>query len=81
VRPINKNLICVAIEEPEKKGSIILPTVEKNTHTLEVLYASENHQGIKVGDRVLLSRYKASETEIDGKVVFLLSCDDVLAIL
>ena len=63
MRPVNKNLITKLAEDPERKGGLILPKNESNTCAYEIVVATDNPHGIKVGDRVLVSRYKAVEAE------------------
>ena len=79
--PVNKNLITKLVEEPEKKGSLILPKNESNTRTYEIVVAPDNPHGIRVGDKVLVSRYKVVEADVAGWAVYIMSYEDVLAIL
>jgi chaperonin GroES len=92
VKPLGDRVLVEPVEEKEtKKGGIIIPDSAKEKPTEGVIRAlgsgKKDDDGktvgfdVKVGDRVLISKYGGTEIKIDGKEYKLLSADDILAIL
>ena len=92
VKPLGDRVLVEAIEEKEtKKGGIIIPESAKEKPTEAVVRAlgtgKVNDDGkkqpfeVKVGDRILTSKYGGTEIKIDGKEFKILNSDDILAIL
>ena len=92
VKPIGDRILVEPAEEKEtKKGGIIIPDTAKEKPQegiVRVLGTGKvNDDGkkipfeVKVGDRVLVSKYGGSEIKLDGKEFKLLGSDDLLAIL
>ena len=92
VKPIGDRLLVEPAEEKEvKKGGIIIPESAKEKPQEGIVKAlgtgKTNDEGkkipfeVKVGDRVLVSKYGGTEIKIDGKEYKILSSDDILAVL
>jgi chaperonin GroES len=92
IKPLGDRILVEAVEEKEvKKGGIIIPDTAKEKPQESVVRAlgtgklDDNGKRVpfevKVGDRVLCSKYGGTEIKIDGKEYKLLSSDDVLAVL
>ncbi len=92
VKPLGDRVLVEPQEAQEvKKGGIIIPDSAKEKPTEGVIRAlgtgKKNDDGtvqgfdVKVGDRVLISKYGGSEIKIDGKEYKLLNSDDILAIV
>lgn len=92
VKPLGDRVIVEAVEEKEqKKGGIIIPDSAKEKPTEGVVRAlgsgKRDDSGnvlpfeVKVGDRVLISKYGGTEIKIDGREYKLLNSDDILAIV
>jgi len=92
VKPLGDRVLVEPQEEREtKKGGIIIPDSAKEKPTEGVIRAlgtgKKDENGkvlpfeVKVGDRVLVSKYGGTEIKIDGKEYKLLSSDDILAIV
>ena len=92
VRPLHDRIIVRRLEEGEQKiGGIIIPDTAKEKPQegiIRVLGTGKvNDEGkkvdweVKVGDRVLCSKYGGTEIKLDGKEYKLLGSDDLLAIL
>ncbi|HEV2331116.1 MAG TPA: co-chaperone GroES [Verrucomicrobiae bacterium] len=92
VKPIGDRLLVEPAEEKEvKKGGIIIPESAKEKPQEGIIKAlgtgktDDNGKKIpfevKVGDRVLVSKYGGTEIKIDGKEYKILSSDDILAVL
>lgn len=92
VKPLGDRVLVEPQEEREiKKGGIIIPDSAKEKPTEGVVRAlgtgkkDENGKAIdfevKVGDRVLVSKYGGTEIKIDGKKLLILRESDLLAII
>ena len=92
VKPLGDRVLVEPVEEKEvKKGGIIIPDTAKEKPTEGVIRAlgtgKKDDDGevipfeVKVGDRVLISKYGGTEIKLDDKEYKLLNVDDILAIL
>lgn len=92
VKPLGDRVLVEPVEEKEtKKGGIIIPDSAKEKPTEGVVRAlgtgKTDEAGkklpfeVKVGDRVLISKYGGTEIKVDGKEYKLLNADDLLAIV
>jgi chaperonin GroES len=92
IRPLHDRVVVKRIEEKETiQGGIIIPDTAKEKPQEGIIRAlgtgKTNDEGkkvpfeVKVGDRVLVSKYGGTEIKLDGKEYKLLSSDDLLAIL
>ena len=76
-------------EENVTKGGLVLPSSAKEeSNVAEVLAVAkeieteEKTSGqIKVGDKVVYSKYAGSEFEIDGEEVIVIKYEDILAVI
>ena len=91
VRPLQDRLLVKRIEAEEKTaGGLYVPTSAKEKpqqgEVLAVGRGKLNSDGeaiamqVKVGDRVLFSKYSGSEVKIDGIEHLILREDDVLGV-
>jgi chaperonin GroES len=92
VKPLGDRVLVEPVEEKEvKKGGIIIPDSAKEKPTEAIVRAlgtgKTDDDGkkipfeVKVGDRVLISKYGGTEIKIEDKEYKLLSSDDLLAIV
>jgi len=92
VKPLGDRVLVEPAEEKEtKKGGIIIPDSAKEKPMEGIVRAlgtgKTNDDGkkvpfeVKVGDRVLISKYGGTEIKIDGKEFKILNADDILAVL
>jgi chaperonin GroES len=92
VKPLGDRILVEAVEEKEtKKGGIIIPDSAKEKPMEGIVRAlgtgKTDDDGkkvafeVKVGDRVLVSKYGGTEIKVDGKEYKIFSSDDILAIL
>jgi chaperonin GroES len=92
VKPLGDRILVEAVEEKEvKKGGIIIPDSAKEKPMESVVRAlgtgkvDDNGKKIpfevKVGDRILVSKYGGTEIKLDGREYKILSSDDVLAVI
>lgn len=93
LKPISDYIIVEPRKEEQKtKSGIVLPdTIEKEKPQEGVVIAAgpgrmlDNGKRsvleVKVGDKVLFSKYSPTEMKVDGKEYFVIKEDDVLAII
>ena len=92
VRPLNDRILVKRLEEEEMtKGGIIIPDSAKEKpaegEIIAVGKGKINDNGdrikldVKVGDRVLFSKYGGTDVKIDGVDHLIMREDDVLAVV
>jgi chaperonin GroES len=92
LKPLGDRVLVEPVEEKEvKKGGIIIPDSAKEKPTEGIVRAlgtgKTDDDGkkipfeVKVGDRVLVSKYGGTEVKLEGKEYKLLNSDDILGIV
>lgn len=92
IRPLGDKIVVEVLEEEDKSpGGIYLPdTAKKKPQQGKVVAVGDGRlledgtrakMSVKVGDRVLFSKYGGNEVEIDGKEYTILDEDQVYAII
>lgn len=92
IKPLGDRVLVEPVEEQEiRKGGIIIPDTAKEKPTEAIVRAlgtgKTDEKGnkipfeVKVGDRVLISKYGGTEVKIDDKEYKILSSDDILAVI
>ncbi len=92
LRPLSDRILVERVEEDEKtKGGIIIPDTAKEKPAEGKVVASGNGRmgedgkllpmDVKVGDRVLFSKYGGTEVKIDGIDYLIMRQDDVLGVI
>ena len=92
IRPLHDRVIVKRTEEEEKtKGGIIIPdTAKEKPAEGKVIAVGEGRikkdgtkipLEVKVGDRVLFSKFGGTEVKIDGEEHLMMREDDILAII
>lgn len=92
VRPLHDHILVKRVEREEKtKGGIIIPDTAKEKPLEGKVIAVGNGKilengeirplEIKVGDKILFTKYGGDEIKIDGEEYLILKEDDVLAII
>ncbi|MBW2484485.1 MAG: co-chaperone GroES [Deltaproteobacteria bacterium] len=92
VRPLNDRILVKRLEEEEMtKGGIIIPDSAKEKpaegEVIAVGKGKMNDKGdrmkmdVKVGDRVLFSKYGGTDVKLDGVDHLIMREDDILAIV
>ena len=91
IRPLFDKVVIKAIETDEKTASgIVLPGAAKEKPQLAEVVAvgpggnvdgKEITMQVKVGDKVLYSKYAGSEFKIDGEEVVIVRQSDILAVI
>ncbi len=92
LKPLGDRVVVKALEAEEtSRGGIVLPdTAKERPQTGEVLAVGpgktlDNGQiaamEVKVGDRVVYSKYGGTEVKVGGEEVIVLRQDDILGVL
>jgi chaperonin GroES len=92
LKPLGDRVLVEPVEEKEvKKGGIIIPDSAKEKPTEGIVRAlgtgKTDEQGkkipfeVKVGDRVLVSKYGGTEVKLHDKDYKILNSDDILAVI
>jgi chaperonin GroES len=92
IKPLGDRVLVEPVEEKEvKKGGIIIPDSAKEKPTEGIVRAlgtgKTDDDGkkipfeVKVGDRVLVSKYGGTEIKLNDKEYKLLNSDDILGII
>lgn len=92
LKPLGDRVLVEPVEEKElKKGGIIIPDSAKEKPTEGIVRAlgtgktDDNGKKVpfevKVGDRVLVSKYGGTEIKLDGKEFKILNSDDLLGVI
>ena len=91
-QPLGDRVLVQPVEEKEQnKGGIIIPdSAKEKPQEAKVIALGTGKKGedgkvqpfeVKVGDRVLISKYGGTEIKYNGEEYLLLSARDVLAIV
>ena len=92
IKPLNDRLLVLRVDEETKRpGGIIIPdTAKEKPQQGKIIAAGPGKMGddgqrtpldVKVGDRVLFSKYAGTEIKIDGVEHLFMSEDDILGVL
>ena len=92
LRPLSDRILVERVDEDEKtKGGIIIPDTAKEKPAEGKIVATGNGRmgedgkllpmDVKVGDRILFSKYGGTDVKIDGSDYLILRQDDVLGII
>lgn len=92
VKPLGDRVLIKHVDEDEQvRGGIIIPdSAKEKPQEAEVIAlgtGAKDNDGklvafnVKVGDRVLTSKYGGTEVKIDGEIHLLVREDDILGII
>ena len=92
LRPLSDRILVERVEEDEKtKGGIIIPdTAKEKPAEGKVVAVGNGRMGedgkllpmdLKVGDRILFSKYGGTDVKIDGGDYLIMRQDDVLGVI
>lgn len=92
IRPLHDRIIVKRLESEEKtKGGIIIPDSAKEKPQEGEILAIGNGKiledgkvlplDVKVGDKILFSKYSGTDIKIDGEEYLILKEDDVQAVV
>ena len=92
IKPIGDRVLVQAIEEKEQvRGGIIIPdSAKEKPQEAKVVALGTGKKGedgkivpfeVKVGDKVLVSKYGGTEVKIEGEKYTLVREDDILGVI
>ncbi|HPD02376.1 MAG TPA: co-chaperone GroES [Eubacteriales bacterium] len=91
LKPLFDKVVLKAVETEDKSaGGIVLPSVAKEKPQVAKVLAvgpgglvdgKEVKMQVKVGDKVLYSKYSGSDFKLDGEEVTIVRQSDILAII
>ena len=92
IRPLHERVLVRRLEEEEvSKGGIIIPDSAKEKPAEGEIVAVGNGKktddgkliplDVKVGDKILFSKYSGSDIKLDGEEFLIMKEDDILAIV
>jgi len=92
IKPLNDRILVLRVEEEQKtRGGIIIPdTAKEKPQEGKIVAAGPGKMGddgqrvpldVRVGDRILFSKYAGSDIKIDGVEHLFMKEDDILGVL
>ncbi len=90
LRPLGDRIVIKKVEVEEKtKSGIVLPSSAKEQPQMAEVVAigaditndEKKKDQIKVGDKVIFSKYAGTEIKVDGEELTILKLSDILAIV
>jgi chaperonin GroES len=84
IKPLGERVVVKPIEEQNKSlGSILLPekSKEKSNQGEVIAVGKQENEELKVGNKVLYSKYSGTEIEFDNEKFLILEKKDILAII
>lgn len=90
LKPLGDRLVIKKVEVEEKtKSGIVLPSTAKEQPQMaevvaigdEILNDEKKKDQVKVGDKVIFSKYAGTEIKVEGEEVTIIKITDVLAVI
>ncbi|NLW22637.1 MAG: co-chaperone GroES [Tissierellia bacterium] len=90
LKPLGDRVVIKIVEAEEKtKSGIVLPSTAKEQPQMaeviaigpDILNDEKKKDQIKVGDKVIFSKYAGTEVKIDGEEYTILKLNDILAVV
>ena len=90
VKPLGERVLIKMVEAEEKtKSGLVLPgSAQEKPQVAEVLAVGAGITGdekkkdeIKVGDKVIFSKFAGTEVKVDGEELIIIKLSDVLAVI
>ena len=90
LKPLGDRVVIKKVEVEEKtKSGIVLPSTAKEQPSMaeviaigaEITGDEKKKDQIKVGDKVIFSKYAGTEIKVDGEEVTILKLSDILAVV
>lgn len=90
LKPLGDRVVIKKIEVEEKtKSGIVLPSSAKEQPQMaevlaignDILNDEKKKDQIKVGDKVIFSKYAGTEVKVDGEELTILKLSDILAVV
>jgi chaperonin GroES len=85
IKPLGERVIVKMVEAQETtKSGIVLPgSAKEKPQIAEVIAVGSGitNDEVKVGDKVIISKFAGTEAKIDGEELTILKLEDVLAVV
>lgn len=83
IKPLGDRVVIKRVEAVEKtKSGIVLPGQAKEQPQIaEVLAVANDEMDVKIGDRVIFSKFSGTEIKIDGEEYIVVKAEDLLAVI
>lgn len=83
IRPLGDRVVIQRIEAEEKtKSGIVLPGQAKEQPQIaEVLAVANDEMDVKIGDKVIFSKFSGTDIKIDGNEYIVVKVEDLLAVI
>lgn len=90
IKPLGDRVVIKKIEVEEKtKSGIVLPSSAKEQPQMAEVIAvgpgiandEKKKEELKVGDKVIFSKYAGTEVKVDGEEYTILKLNDILAVI
>ncbi|NLK43555.1 MAG: co-chaperone GroES [Tissierellia bacterium] len=90
LRPLGDRVVIKKVEVEEKtKSGIVLPSSAKEQPQMaeviaigaDILNDEKKKDQIKIGDKVIFSKYAGTEIKVDGEELTILKLTDILAVV
>jgi chaperonin GroES len=90
LKPLGDRVVIKKVEVEEKtKSGIVLPSTAKEQPSMaeviaigaEITDDEKKKDQVKVGDKVIFSKYAGTEIKVDGEEVTILKLSDILAVV
>lgn len=91
LRPLFDRVVVkmTEVEETTKSGILLTGSAKEKPEVAEVVAVGpggtvdgkEVVMGVKVGDKVILSKYAGNEVKLDGETYTIVRCADILAVV
>ncbi|NLZ46185.1 MAG: co-chaperone GroES [Clostridiales bacterium] len=87
IKPLMDRVVIkmVEAEETTKSGIILAGAAKEKPQVAEVVAVGPGKtdvvMSVKVGDKVLMSKYSGTEVKIDGEELTILKMEDILAVV
>lgn len=90
LKPLGDRLVIKKVEVEEKtKSGIVLPSTAKEQPQIaeivaigdEITNDEKKKDTVKVGDKVIFSKYAGTEIKVDGEELTIIKIGDVLAVV
>ncbi len=82
IRPLGDRVVIKRLESEEiTKGGIVLAGTAKEKPQEAEVVAVEIKMEVKIGDKILFSKFAGTEVKLQGQEYIILKQEDILAIL
>lgn len=87
IKPLQDRVVVkmTEAEETTKSGIILTGSAKEKPEVAEVIAVGEGKKDVemkvKVGDKVLLSKYSGTDVKVDGEEYTIVKMDDILAVV